>query len=350
MGIRIAIIGAGGIFRQRHLPGLRQHDDAILRAVCNRTEASGRAVAEAWGIEQVGADWRELIERDDVDAVMIGTWPYRHCEMSIAALEAGKHVFCQARMCMNWEEANAMAEAARRHPEQVAMLCPPPHRMPWEPAIKRMIDDGRLGEIYAVQVLCLDDSCANGLNWRQRAEYSGLQAMQVGIWAETLNAWVGECEALAAAVAIPIQTKPDDDGKPYAIRIPQIIAVSGTLAGGAVLVEHHSGVCQHEAINRATIFGSRGTLRIDAMKQIQFGRENEPLRPLDIPVDQQWRWDVETQFLDAVRSALRGETWGVSPDFTEGLRYMRKVQAIHDSAASGQAIDLPDTYPISEAN
>src|SRR6476620_5374208 len=123
--LRIGIIGAGGIVKSRHLPALRRIDGVEVAAVSNRSRESGEAVAREWGIPEVLTDWRALVARDDLQAVFIGTWPYTHAEMSIAALEAGKHVFCQARMARDTAEAKAMLQCAERHPGQVAMLCPP---------------------------------------------------------------------------------------------------------------------------------------------------------------------------------------------------------------------------------
>src|SRR5919202_3337994 len=122
--LRIGIIGAGGIVKSRHLPALRQIEGVEVVAVCNRSRESGEAVAREWSIPEVLTDWRELVARPDLQAVFIGTWPYTHAEMSIAALEAGKHVFCQARMARDLAEARAMLATARAHPDQVAMLCP----------------------------------------------------------------------------------------------------------------------------------------------------------------------------------------------------------------------------------
>ena len=86
--IRLGFIGAGAICRDRHLPGLKKIDGIELVACCNRSEASSRAIADTWNFREVTADWRELVARDDIDAVFIGTWPYTHLEMSAAALEA----------------------------------------------------------------------------------------------------------------------------------------------------------------------------------------------------------------------------------------------------------------------
>src|SRR5690349_17580563 len=95
--VRIGFIGAGAIARSRHVPGLRAIPGVEFVAVAIRSRASSEAAAREFGIAHAAGDWREVLRRDDVDAVFIGTWPYTHREMSVAALEAGKHVFCQAR-------------------------------------------------------------------------------------------------------------------------------------------------------------------------------------------------------------------------------------------------------------
>ena len=93
--IRIGIIGAGGIFRTRHFPGLAQIDDAEVVAICNRSEASGGKIAAEFGLNpDLMTDPYALMARDDIDAVMIGTWPYKHCEFVLESLNAG-----QARIC-----------------------------------------------------------------------------------------------------------------------------------------------------------------------------------------------------------------------------------------------------------
>ena len=346
--LRIAFIGAGGICRQRHLPGLKAIDGIELVAVCNRTESSGRTVADEWGFADVMTDWRALVARDDIDAVFIGTWPYMHREMSVAALEGDKHVFCQARMCMDWAEAQAMYAAARTHPSQVNMVCPPPTRMPWEPAIGKLIADGQLGQIRHVHLVSFGDGNVDAtcVHWREQIEYSGLQVLGVGIFAETLNAWVGDYRTLIATLATPIRQKTGPDGKPYEIRIPQIVTIQGELASGATIDESHSGLALHDQANHVTVFGSEGTLRVEFGGRIQFGRADQALADWQVPEDQARPWQVEADFVSAVRAAQRGEAWSVSPDFAEALRYMRKMQAVHDSAARCAVVDLDADYPL----
>lgn len=342
--IRIGFIGAGGICKTRHLPGLAKIDGIEVRTVANRSEESSRKVAAEWSIPEIDSDWRQLIARDDLDAVFIGTWPYTHKEMTLAALEAGKHVFCQARMANDLAEAKAMVEAADRHPELVTMLCPPPHRMPWEPYIKRMIDSGELGELREVYVSALNGANlrTDQVTFRERVEFSGKQILGIGIIAETLNAWVGEYDTLSATFQTPIRTKTDADGNTVEIHIPQIVMAHGRLQNGAVIAEHHSGVSEHVQGSEIRITGSKGTLRVTPMRSIEFGRTGEELKPVDVPESEQRDWHAEEDFIAAVRNAMAGKSWQVSPDFHEGLRYMRKMEALHAAAEAGRAVKMAE--------
>ena len=338
--IRIGFVGAGSIARQRHLPGLAQLEGVEVVAVCNRSTESGNTVAEEFGIAEVADDWRKLVEKPDIDALFIGTWPYTHRDMSVAALQAGKHVFCQARMAMDLAEAREMVEASRARPDLVAMICPPPHRMPFEPYIKELIAQGRLGKIELVEVRSLSGANldAASFTWREDVAKSGKQVLAAGIYAETINAWLGPYEELLAYTATPIREKTGPDGKRVAVHIPQIVTVSGRLQSGALVTEQHSGVSADHA-QEIVIRGRKGSLRRrfngDVLELALPGGEFEPV---DVPAANLRPWRVEEEFIDAVRAARRGESWSVSPDFEEGLMYMRKIEAIHESARTGAVV------------
>src|SRR5262245_24496244 len=216
----VAFIGAGGICEQRHLPGLAKCPEAELISVCNRSEESSRRVAQKWGFRRTAVDWEQIIDDPAVDAVFIGTWPYMHRELSVAALEAGQHVFCQARMCMDWREAQEMVAAAAAHPHQVSMICPSPYRVRWERRVKHLLKSGELGELRSVNVILAGAAnCKpNQVTWRERIELSGLNILQVGIIAETLNAWCGEYESLAAVTRVLISEKRDTSGQTVEIK------------------------------------------------------------------------------------------------------------------------------------
>ena len=168
---RVGIIGAGGNTKARHIPNLRQIPGVRLHAVCNRTLASSRAASEQLGIPHATDSWRAVIDDPEVDAVVIGTWPYMHATLAIAALEAGKHVLTEARMvsaragkhavlvpcsytkapcmlppepqAMNAAEAHAMLAAQRRHPHLVAQIVPSPFTLPWDATVQDILRSGK---------------------------------------------------------------------------------------------------------------------------------------------------------------------------------------------------------------
>lgn len=338
--IRLGFIGAGGICEQRHLPNLVKMPDVELIAVCNRSAESGRRVQQKWGFARATADWRQIVEANDIDAIFIGTWPYLHCELSLAALAAGKHVFCQARMCMDWDEARRMVAAANTHPQLVAMVCPSPFRVRWERPIRELLASERFGRLLSVTVTSL--TAANRdphqISWRERRELSGLNILQVGIYAETLNAWCGDYESLTATMATPLQ-KFDAQGNSVEIRIPQIVSITGALGGGVLCTEFHTGLATGCERAEIVLCGSGATCRVDLLAQqiLLHSGNSRSGEVIDAVGDE---WHVEAEFLAAVRSTRRGEAWHVRPDFVEAARYMRKMQAIHDSARELRMINL----------
>ena len=93
--IRIGYVGAGANTRLRHLPGFAAIDGVENISVANRSRESGKRVADDFGISTVYDSWIDLIEADDTNAICIGTWPYMHRNLVLAALEADKHVLTE---------------------------------------------------------------------------------------------------------------------------------------------------------------------------------------------------------------------------------------------------------------
>ena len=100
--LRIGIVGGGSIVRARHLPALKKHPEVEIVAVSNSTyESSENFCRENCPSATPMQNWADLLALPDLDIIWIGTPPYMHSAVTISALEAGKHVFCQARMSMD---------------------------------------------------------------------------------------------------------------------------------------------------------------------------------------------------------------------------------------------------------
>jgi predicted dehydrogenase len=106
------MIGAGTI-SGAHLPALAAREDVEITCLADANEAAGRERASQFSIPTVVTDYRELVAREDVDAVVIGIPTHFHPDAAIQALRAGKHVLCEKPLARTVAECNAIAAAAR---------------------------------------------------------------------------------------------------------------------------------------------------------------------------------------------------------------------------------------------
>ena len=174
--IRIGVIGAGGIVSSTHLPGLRRMPGVEVVAVANRSLESSRRAAAELDIPRAYASWEQLLDAGGIDAVLIGTWPYMHRAITLAALDSGRHVLCQARMANDAAEAHDMLNASRRHPDLVCQLVPSSSGYSIDRAMQTILASGQLGDLLSVEVQRLQRGFANfggELDWRHNPELSG---------------------------------------------------------------------------------------------------------------------------------------------------------------------------------
>ena len=335
--IRVGIIGAGNNTKAKHIPGFQAIEGVSINAVCNRTLASSNKVATQYGIPKVAAHWQDIIKDPDIDAICIGTWPYLHAEITIAALDAGKHVLTEARMARNTAEAEAMLEASKRHPELVAQIVPAPFSFRVDNTVKALILEEKLGHLREITVthtcpsLALSDS---PMNWRQDFELSGYNVLTMGILHETIQRWLNEDPVWLiadATVFTPRRFNPET-GEKVSIKIPDSLSIFGRFQNGSRLVYHLSGVASGTPEMSIRLNGSKGSIRYDILTdklyQATLGSQDES--EVDIPPDSERRWLVEEDFINSIRSNLPVTL----TSFEQGVRYMRFTEAVYRSWSS----------------
>lgn len=143
---RIAIIGAGQIGKH-HLNEYHRVGGADIVAICDINEAEARRVAEENQIPHVYADFRELLKRDDIEAVDVCLHNNFHAPVSIAAMEAGKHVYCEKPIAGSYRDGAAMLEAARATGKMLHIQLATLYTKETK-AAKILIDGGKLGKLY----------------------------------------------------------------------------------------------------------------------------------------------------------------------------------------------------------
>src|SRR5581483_3477204 len=244
--LRVGLIGAGANTRLRHIPGFLSQENVQLMAVCNRRAASSAAVARDFNVPRVYDHWQDVVADSDVDAIAIGTWPYLHCPITLAALEAGKHVLTEARLSMNAAEAHQMLAAAGKHPELVTQVVPSPFGLKGDTVVKELIAAGFLGDLREVHVHGMNAPLADPaapLSWRQDAALSGLNMLTLGIVHETLLRWIAPPVRVLAQVHAHLPSRIDPaSGVRRPVGTPDSVQVLAVLKDGARASYHFSGV------------------------------------------------------------------------------------------------------------
>ena len=352
--IRIGIVGAGANARLRHVPGFRAMQGVDLVGVCNRSQESSQRAAKEFDIPKVYDHWLDLVEDDDIDAVCIGTWPYLHCPITLAALDNEKHVLTEARMAMDAMEAHAMLEASRAAPHLVTQVVPAPHTLPVDRPIQELLADGYLGEPLVVDVRLAQSNFVDldgPLTWRHNRELNGYNILRIGLWYEVLLRWIGPASRVMAMTKTVVTHRKDSQGILRAVTSPDHVDILCQMECGAQAHMHFSAVTGMAPSSEVWLYGADGTLRLDAQTaadgtlrldvqtaKVYGGRRGAAqLREIDIPPEKRGHWRVEEEFINAIR--------GIEPvtctTFEAGVQYMEFTEAVTRSAQSGEAINLP---------
>lgn len=330
--IRIGFIGAGGNCRRKHIPKLQAIEGVEVVGVCNRSEASSRAVCEEFGLATVYPSADAVLSDDTLDAVVIGTWPNMHKAYTLGALSAGKHVMVEARMAMNAEEAEAMLASSRAKPHLVTQVVPAPGTLPWDAQIARWVED-ELGGLIHVETGGLGGGfieTTSPITWRLQRAYSGNNIMGVGIGYESMMRWVGPAARVHAQARIHVTERPSGDGGgTVKVDVPDLLNLMGTLVRDDATFTHSAsrGVTGGEGGGGNRLFGRRATVTVRGKEPPLLTRAGaEPIAATESGPG----WRVEEEFI----GAIRGEEPIRLTTFETGVRYMRFTDAIHASLAS----------------
>jgi predicted dehydrogenase len=153
--LKIGIIGSGGIAQGCHMRGYAAIPEKCeIVATCDVNPETAKAAAEKFGVKKTYTDYKEMIEKEKLDAVSVATPNKFHKEPTIYALKAGVHVLCEKPLGMNADECRAMCAAARDSGKilQVGLQSRFNGPSRW---LKTYIDAGNMGDIYFARAQAL---------------------------------------------------------------------------------------------------------------------------------------------------------------------------------------------------
>lgn len=352
--IGIGIVGAG-FARTTQIPGFQNCKGARVVAITSRHREHAESVAQEFGIEHVANNWRELVERDDIDLVSVVTPPVTHMEITLAALERGKAVLCEKPMAMNALEAKRMTEKAR----EVDVLALVDHELRFlnsRQKMRAMLQNGAIGNVRHCNYLFRSDYRGvldRPWDWWSDAAMGGGTLGAIGSHAIDSIRWMLDAEVseVCCMLSIHIAERPDkssgakrpvttDDEAKLLFRFADS-SLAKNATGAASLSVVESGKYE----NRMEAYGTRGALMVEENGELSHSPSGSGIwKPVEVdqgpmaPGMREGSWSRGfTAFSAAIVEALREghKTVAGAATFEDGYRIQLVLDAARASNASG---------------
>ncbi len=335
-----------------------------MAAICGRDAGAVAAAAVSLGWAAWETDWKRLVDRDDVELVDVCTPGSSHADISIAALEAGKHVLCEKPLANNVGEARAMARAAERAAARGirSMVGFNFRRVPAVVLARRLVEAGRLGTLRHVRGAYLAGPLVDPefpLVWRLQAEQAGSGALgDLGAHAVDLAQYVtGDRIAGVSALTetfVKERPLPGPGGGRGAVTVDDAALFIARFGGGALATfEATRFATGHSEGLRLELNGDEGSLvwELDHLNELWFfdatqERGLQGFRRIEVneqehPYIPAWWFThglgYENTFTHQARDLLQAIAGGADPlpSFADGLQVQQVLDAVLRSAASG---------------
>lgn len=336
--IGIGIVGAG-FARTTQIPGFKDCIGARVVAIASAHRANAESVADEFRIRQVCNDWRELVASDAVDLVSIVTPPATHMEITLAALEHGKHVLCEKPMAMNTDQARQMTERA----EKAGVLALIDHELRFlnsRKMMRAMLHNGAIGNVRHCNYIFRSDYRGvldRPWDWWSDETMGGGTLGAIGSHAIDSFRWIlgTEVSQVFCTLSTHIADRPDketgamrrvtsDDDAKLLFRFADSELTTNTTGAASLSVVESGG---HE--NRLEVYGATGALAVEETGELWHSPAGSGAwRP--VPVDQ-----------DSMAAGMRAGSW--SRGFTAFSGSI--IEALHNGSTTVEgAATFADGY------
>ncbi|TAK20393.1 MAG: Gfo/Idh/MocA family oxidoreductase [Chloroflexota bacterium] len=353
--LRVAVIGAGGISRLRHIPAYRDAEKlgiARVVAICDPVDAALKETGDMWGIDARYRDWREVVGRSDVDVVSVATPNSGHEPISIAALEAGKHVLCEKPLALDLAGARRMLAAAERSGKKTGVHFRYRY-IPGARYMKELIDTGEIGSIHQIYLTYVNGSVqdpASPLRWRMtRAEGGGLLG-DLGSHIIDLALWLcGSIVRVNATLKTFTTERATESGGRARIDVDDAATLMVEFANGATGVICASGMGLGRGnYQHVDLYGAKGSVEYeiersdvggDAINVCLGPAQHRVVGMARIPVPARHHRTANDPLIDFVRAVRDGVEPAIT--FADAVRVQEVIEAAGRSHASGSWVPLP---------
>jgi len=354
--VGIGIIGTG-FARRVQIPAFLACENTVIASVASGSIQNARSTAEECGASHFTADWRETVARDDVDLVCITTPPNLHREMTLAAIEHGKHVLCEKPMAMNVAEALDMTAAAKVKP----LLTLIDHELRFQPGRQiayKMLRDGVIGKIRHAKFIFQAPHRGDPnipWNWWSDASVGGgaLGAIASHI-IDSFHWFLGtDVSNIFCQLQTHIKQRPDPSGSMRGVTSDDesnmlLRFADGDLTTDATGLVSVSMTEYPKYKNRLEFYGSGGAIRIDHIGDVYLAMAgDDDWNQIDVPLTANIPGVADTgfargfmDFAPHITNAIRSRETEIeqAATFADGLRVQRVLDAARASNAEGRVV------------
>jgi len=330
--IRVGVIGLGWVAQVVHLPILSKLAEAAIVAVCDRDKARGRSVAEKFGVKALYTEVKQMLENEQLDAIIVSTPTDSHKEVVLEGLKAGKDILVEKPIARTYEEAVAMADAVREHKRK--LMVGMNHRFrPDTMILKSFIDGKELGKVYYTKAVWLRKK-NNDTSWLTQKEKSGGGVfLDLGIVMLDLAFWMMNFPDAkrVSATNFNHNTKKVEDTS----------CVNITLNNGSLInIEVSWSMHVTDDVYYCSVYGTDGTATLNPLrinKELHGNVVNLAPAKID-PPQHLFRRSYENElkhFLGAVKG-----THQVISTADEAVQRMKIVEAVYKSVRTGKEVPI----------
>jgi len=356
--LRVGFIGANGRWGpSAHAPALQRLPEVELYAVCTAHADTAQAAAQKYGVTRAYGDIKAMGADPGVEAALVAVRVPAHYVLTKAAIEAGKHVYCEWPLGANTREAEELAALARKMNVQT-MVGLQRRASPAYLYLRELVKDGYVGQVLSVNMTHMGSGVLTRTSDRtwQRDVALGANTLTItfGHAMDALCMVAGELAEASAIVSTQVPQWFETDTKKYVdVTSPDNVMVNGRLENGAVVSAYLGVHPYHGSGYRLEIYGKDGTLAMvgggeagqEVRRKIMGGhKDDKELKELPVPerfkcvpeevrglgpaydVGQMW-----VKFAEAIRTGKRAEA-----DFDHAVRRHRMLDAIVRASETGQ--------------
>ena len=349
--IRVGVIGANvsyGWGLRAHLPAILALPELELSAVCTSRPETAEASRARFGAGLAFHDYHEMVECPDVDVVaVVVRVPYHH-EMTMAALNAGKHVFTEWPLGANLAQAQEMADLARE--KGVRTLAGMQRRCsPLYLRVRELVQEGYIGDVVSCNLSLMGTGGTSRTSDRawmgDVTNGANTMAISFGHAIDALTMCVGDFSEVTGVVSTQIDRWLLTDTNSHVdVTSPDNILVSGRLASGGVVSAHVASQPVLGSGQRLEVYGREGTLVVDSNESRLLGARAGDSALEELPIPERLSWvpaevpdgppfnvaQMYGRFVEAIRSGDRAE-----PDFDSAVNLHTLLEAIRSASETG---------------